>query len=337
MDERRTEIRVGGLVLVSLLGLGALLWLLGEWPVRSGHLLRVQFAHTGNVVRGAPVKLGGVLVGRVEKILLDAQHRDEAGDSLPVLMQLSIEPAILSSLRVDARVTVATYGPLGEPYLELYSGSANAAAYEGKTPIRGLDAPRLDLVANRISNFLESASRVLEDDPQALAGFVRGLSQLAQTADGVLADNRSDLRTIAGELAAAAKDLRALSLSARKNLEPGGKADLLLDDATRAVQLVKGDLPQISRQAQQALGGLAALSGELTPEDGKRFRAALERYAGAADRLNDLAVRGERLLARIEAGEGTAGAALKDRQLYEDLKALIADLRKHPWKMLWKN
>jgi phospholipid/cholesterol/gamma-HCH transport system substrate-binding protein len=50
-----------------------------------------------------------------------------------------------------------------------------------------------------------------------------------------------------------------------------------------------------------------------------------------------VAARAERLLARIEAGEGTLGAMQKDPQIYEDLKALITDLRKHPWKVLWKD
>jgi phospholipid/cholesterol/gamma-HCH transport system substrate-binding protein len=31
------------------------------------------------------------------------------------------------------------------------------------------------------------------------------------------------------------------------------------------------------------------------------------------------------------------GAVMQDKQVYDDLKSLLADLRKHPWKMLWKD
>ena len=50
-----------------------------------------------------------------------------------------------------------------------------------------------------------------------------------------------------------------------------------------------------------------------------------------------MALRADRILKRLEAGEGTAGAMLQDKQVYDDLKNLLSDLRKHPWKMLWKD
>ncbi|HET9449859.1 MAG TPA: MCE family protein, partial [Aggregicoccus sp.] len=95
--------------------------------------------------------------------------------------------------------------------------------------------------------------------------------------------------------------------------------------------------PGISQSAARTLGGLSALTGELTPQDGEQLRAALRSYSAAGIHLEQVAARAERLLARMEAGEGTLGAMQKDAQLYEDLKALITDLRKHPWKVLWKD
>ena len=85
------------------------------------------------------------------------------------------------------------------------------------------------------------------------------------------------------------------------------------------------------------MGGLSALTAPLTAEDGERVRAALRHYAEAGARLEQVATRADRILARIEAGEGTIGGAHKDPQLYEDLRALVSDLRKHPWKILWKD
>ena len=66
MDERRLEMKVGALVLATLVGVLGLLWLMGELKTGGGTVLSVDFAHTGNVVKGAPVKLGGVVVGRDE-------------------------------------------------------------------------------------------------------------------------------------------------------------------------------------------------------------------------------------------------------------------------------
>lgn len=337
MDERRLEIKVGALILAAVAGALGLLWLMGEITLGSFARIAVEFGHTGNVVEGAPVKLGGVKVGRVDRIVLSPDRRDDAGEPLPVRMELSVDPKVTRALREDAAVTVATMGPLGEPYLELYTGSARAAPFPPDKVIRGLDAPKLDLVANRLSNFLESASRVLEDDPRALSKLVTGVSGLAHTVDEVLTENRDGLGTLTAELAAAARDLKQLSHIARAQLEPGGKGAQLLDDAAQSASVMREQLPRLSEDAAKALGGLAALAGPLTPEDGKKVKAAIERYTAAGQKLEALATRGDLLLTRLEAGQGTAGAMIKDPQLYQDLKDLIRDLRKHPWKMLWKD
>ncbi|MFH1996126.1 MAG: MlaD family protein [Candidatus Omnitrophota bacterium] len=39
---------------------------------------------------------------------------------------------------------------------------------------------------------------------------------------------------------------------------------------------------------------------------------------------------------RIERGEGTIGKLLKEEKIYNDLEAFVADIKKHPWKLLGK-
>ena len=72
-------------------------------------------------------------------------------------------------------------------------------------------------------------------------------------------------------------------------------------------------------------------------EDGRKLKEAIGKYSAAGEKLDSIATRADRILAKLEAGEGTLGATLKDKQVYDDLKSLLADLRKHPWKMLWKD
>ena len=84
MDERRLEMKVGGLVLTALVGVLGLLWLMGELSPGHDTVLFVDFAHMGNVVKGAPVKLGGLSVGRVEELQLLPERRDAQGRPVPV-------------------------------------------------------------------------------------------------------------------------------------------------------------------------------------------------------------------------------------------------------------
>jgi phospholipid/cholesterol/gamma-HCH transport system substrate-binding protein len=192
------------------------------------------------------------------------------------------------------------------------------------------------VVSNKLGRFLEAASKVLEEDPEALQRVVVGMSNLATTVDGVITENRADARALAIDLAAAAKDLRELSALAKKEMQPGGKGNALLDDASAAARTLRADAPELSKRASVALGGLANLTGGFTEADGEKVRSAIAKYSAVGDKADSIATRADRILARLEAGEGTLGAFNKDKQVYDDLKSLLADIRKHPWKILWK-
>ena len=44
----------------------------------------------------------------------------------------------------------------------------------------------------------------------------------------------------------------------------------------------------------------------------------------------------EESFARINRQEGTVGKLLYDDTIYNELEALVVDLKKHPWKLFWK-
>lgn len=335
MDESRLELKVGALVLAAVAAAVALLALMGELSLGGGDKLVVDWSHTGNVVKNAPVKLGGVAVGRVESVELIPSRRDDHGEPMPVTMRLTISHEAAEALRADAQVTVSSQGPLGESYLELWPGS-DPKPHVASAPIRGTDAPRIDVVSNRLAKFLDSASKVLEHDPDAIANLVRGVGGLTTTVDGVITENRDNFRTLASELSETAKDLRTLAAIAKTQLEPGGKTHALIDDAAATAKVARQDLPELSKKASVALGGLAALSGPLTEEDGQKLKAMIARYQQVGEKLDGMATKADKILTKLEAGEGSAGALIKDKQVYDDLKSLLADLRKNPWKLLWK-
>jgi phospholipid/cholesterol/gamma-HCH transport system substrate-binding protein len=336
MDERHLEIKVGALVVCAVAGLLMLLWLMGELSLSRGTPLAVELGHSGGVVKGAPVKLGGVTVGRVEGVTLSPDRRDEQGEPLLVKLDLSVEDRVFAALHADAQVAVTNQNIIGESFLELSPGSAKAPALAKGAVLRGVEAVRLDQVAQRMAGMLEQAGKVLEENPGALSALVTNVSGLTGTVNGVLTDNRAQIKTAAAELAETAKDLRQLAATARKAMEPGGKGTVLIDDAAATAKLLRQDLPKISENAGKTLGGLAAMTSQLNAEDGARLKQALASYTSAGQKLDQIAARGERLLARIEAGEGTLGGLQKDPQIYQDLKALIADLTARPWRVLWK-
>src|SRR3954470_5661727 len=199
MDERRLEVRVGAVLLLCVAAVGGLFWIMGSFSsITSPGRLSVRFAHTGHVTEGAPVRLGGVQVGRVDRIRLFPERRDESGASLPITMELSLSDESRRALHADVAVTIATQGPLGEPYLELDPGSATTPLLAPGTEIpgggglrvgpgggRGVEALRLDQVAARMGALLDAVSKTLQDNPGAVTSLLRGIGGFSETAGGV--------------------------------------------------------------------------------------------------------------------------------------------------------
>jgi len=336
MVERRLEIKVGILVVLALAGCTALLFLLGELRWTAGARMTVQLSHTGGVPDGAPVKFMGVRVGRVVKLELHPGRRDDAGNPLPVDLEIEIEKRLFDDLGERSRFTVATQGPLGEPFLEIDPGPPSKTKLAPGAVVRGADPPRMDLLMAKLSSFVDEATQVLGsgDDAKSIVAKIGGL---ADKADQTLDEARPQMVAAVQDLSAAARELKSLAMTASEMLGEKGSGRAMVNNFSALSAQLRRDVPAITERAQKAADGAASLAGAFTPEDVARLKEAMAYYEKAGAQLNEVAGRADRLLARIEAGEGTIGGMSKDPAVYEDLKALVTDLKKHPWKVLWKH
>ena len=61
------------------------------------------------------------------------------------------------------------------------------------------------------------------------------------------------------------------------------------------------------------------------------------RMAGEAERLGIYGFgAAAHIVAQVRRGRGTAGALVMDREIYEDIKEMVRDLKRNPWKFFWK-
>ena len=42
------------------------------------------------------------------------------------------------------------------------------------------------------------------------------------------------------------------------------------------------------------------------------------------------------VIGRIEAGEGSIGRLLADEEIYEDIREFVRELKRRPWRIIWK-
>ncbi len=122
--------RLGIFVVVAALVLGAAVFLIGDKQFAFTRTYRLQtyFADVSGLVPGAEVRLGGVRKGTVADIELPSRPDQK------VRVLIDLEKSARSLVRTDSTVTIQTEGLLGNKYLAVAFGSAQApTAREGET------------------------------------------------------------------------------------------------------------------------------------------------------------------------------------------------------------
>lgn len=119
MERRAVDWWVGTFVLLGLAALAILAMRVGnlaELGRTGGYPVIASFESVGGLKEKAPVKLGGVSIGRVSHIRIDPK-------SYLAVVTLEIDPAI--KLPVDTGASIYTAGLLGEQYVSLAPGGAS--------------------------------------------------------------------------------------------------------------------------------------------------------------------------------------------------------------------
>ncbi len=318
MDERALELKVGLLAILALVA-GFLLWALFQGPLHGGASIYVDLADSAGLTSGAPVKLAGVPIGRVHDVQLLPKRRAADGSPLPVKVALRIDPSQRQALVADARFTIASEGVLGEPYVEVLPGSPDAALLADGVEVRGEDPIRLDHLIAQAQRLFSGLSGAISRNPHALEDLLGHLDQFVRDADDTLRTVKPTVVQALGDAAGAATEARALAQEARP----------LLADLRRQIP---GLLSHASAMAER----LDETTSKLSSADLDNLKKTAAEATKTAAELQELVARADRILAGVERGEGTIGRAIKDPKLFDDLKAMVADLKAHPWKFVWK-
>jgi len=91
---------------------------------------------------------------------------------------------------------------------------------------------------------------------------------------------------------------------------------------------------RVMEKLETSVDGLNRLMGDTAFQ--KRVRENVTNFGELVVELREVAAVLKVIFQRIRDGEGTLGKLMVDDAIYEDLKGLVADVRKNPWKLLKK-
>ena len=343
MRERGLEFKVGLLILLSSAILIAFIFVLGNFSLRSGFHIYVDYDYIGSLQAGAPVKVSGIKVGKVSDVEFWGGREDPklGGKRVQVRLKVWIEDRVRDSIRRDAEFFINTAGVLGEQYLEIVPGRDwQNPPLAANTVIHGLpavhDPPRTDLVVAKLYEVLDGVASVLHDDRDAIKNLLTNSANAVKEANDLLHTNRERIAELIGNGAALAKEAKVTLSKVNNGLGDGKPIANLVADADATLKTAQHTMTTLTPSAQALMTDATRVTKIITEQRIDKAIDAADKAATAANKAGGLIDNVNGMVTDLRAGKGTAGALLARDDVYSDLRELIRDLKRNPWKFFWK-
>jgi phospholipid/cholesterol/gamma-HCH transport system substrate-binding protein len=313
MDIRWAEVKVGVLLVASLLCLALGIFLIGQktslfTPTTE---VAVLLPNVQGLKAGAPVWLSGVVIGTVTDIAFAEPLRSDQ-----VTVTLAIDEAAARRLGPDAVVTVKTRGLVGEKYVDIIAGSRFGLSPE--MPLQGLPPMGLDEAVLKAYSAFERLDHLI-------GTFEKNEGSLGRlVSDPTLYDNLVQLTE------RLQKVLTAMT-------EGEGSLAKIINDPRLYREMVA-----FSAKGQEAVVGVQDFVTSLRDPNGTLFQLAhdptlYKESVRTVERARKSMEELDALLVTIREGKGTAGKLVTEAELHDklsktldDLDALVRDMKENP-------
>jgi phospholipid/cholesterol/gamma-HCH transport system substrate-binding protein len=343
-----SQLKVGLTVLAASVTLGLLIFLMsGTGGFFTSKIeLKSYFDNANGLREGAPVRLAGVDIGNVTKILV---VRDPKKQLTPVEVTMKVNTRYLFSLRKDSLTLLSTAGVLGETYIDIDSSQSKGPQVQdgdvlpsrevpdfgdmvraGQGTLQNMDAliKRLDRIVAFVESGQGSVGKLLYDPTlydrlnatvNEFQGLVNQVAQGKGTLGKLFANEElyQKANATVDKLNVVIDDINAGKGSAGKFL----KDPMLYDNANATIANVK----KLTDDINAGKGPMGMLAKD--EEFARKLRDTIDKLSAISDQL--------------EAGEGSAGKLLRDPSLYNnadqmlvETRGLVKNIRENPKKYL---
>ena len=338
MRDRGIEFKVGLLIVAGLVVFAGFIFVLGNFSLSSGYTFFVDYNFSGNIQPGAPVKVSGIKVGKVEEVrFLGGKVIEEGtGRRVQVRLEVWVEDRVKDTIRQDAEFFINTSGVLGEQYLEIVPGDDyERPPLAAGAVVAGVDPPRTDLIIARLYVVLDSLSSVLTEERDVIGNLLRNGASAVAEVEVLLRENREQIGALVqsgGKLA----DQAAVSLEKiNAGLDPAVVARTVRH-ADELLVTANQSLGQLTPEARAFVADALRVTGLFTEERIDRAIKVAEGAVATTGKASKLIDNVDGMVTDVRAGKGTAGALLVREEVYADLREMIRDLKRNPWKFFWK-
>lgn len=317
--------RVGAVLILGLMLLAYGVYQVGALfdVFADRYTLFTAVSTTTGLREGAPVTLAGHRVGQVDAIEFIPIERQTGDENL--LIRISVDEAIREHIRRDSRTRILTQGLVGDKYLNIEPGSPEWPMLQPGDTVVSEPAVDIDHILVQADDALRQTQDVLTDLQRVTTSLRRGEGTLGQ----LLTEDTLYRRALAATREASV-------VLGRINRGEGTLGRLVRDPAVYV--RMQGALSRVDSIASIILRGEGTLGRLVRSDTVHQGMLGLLGQASGTFARADTAIGGlSALTGQLTGGGGTLQRLLTDPQLYDeflkavvDLQTVILDIRERP-------
>jgi phospholipid/cholesterol/gamma-HCH transport system substrate-binding protein len=361
--ETAIEVKVGGLVLLSIGVFVAFIMVLGDCNFSPGFQVQVDFTNAAGLKPGAPVRLAGIPAGTVKAVeFRGGLAEDEDGTTRPVFVRttLFIEDGIRDSIRSDAVFTITTQGVLGEPYVEVTSVDQSLPPIQADEIYLGTDPPRLEQLLSagydiviearevfarlnergegegiRIGDAINNFADATEEIHDRIVENREEIDNIMANVDSVVAEieeNKETIPSILQNVESATSEFDSLGRSLNRGIGDGGDIRDIIDNVEEVTEVAAREAEPVLVSIRSAADSADRILSDNEPQ----IANTIDNVEAISIDLNGASADVRTIVHRVEQGEGSIGRLLRDEEIFEDMREFVRELKRRPWRIIWK-
>lgn len=360
--ESAIEVKVGALVVFSLALLAGFIFLLGDFGFKDRATYYVEYQSVSGLKPGAAVKQGGIKIGEVEQIdYVGGERSTETGEPIWARVEIEVDEQYLEGIRTTSDFLITAEGVLGEKFVSIDTTRLEAPVAEPGHVFRGVDPMGIEQVMAKVSKSLDAFNDLVNRSDLPIGDLLTHIDSLVVHTDEILVENRDRLRSILGHVDGLAANASAVIEENRKPINQllsnadalavdartaVGDARLAIGDARVTLQRVERVMAQVDQDFGPVIERVVRVSESVERFTDKMLNIAneaeprvLNLLDGADAAMHDVQQSTEKvadLIDYVHQGKGTVGGLLRDEEIFDNLRDLMRELKRRPWKIVWK-
>jgi len=329
-----SQLWVGLTVIVATLILAFLLFLMSgtNGLFASRITLTSYFDNAQGLRPGAPVRLSGVDIGNVSKIII-VPDKDKQLTPVKVLMKVSTKYSY--AIHRDSVTSLETAGVLGETFLDIDSLQALGPRAQDGDTLPTQVHPDFNQVVRASQGTLENMDALLKRADRILAFAESGKGSLGKLIYDPTLYNRfsatiAEFQQIVQQVGSGEGSLGRLisrNDAYEKFIATLDKMNAVIDDLQQgkgtAGKFLKD--PTLYNNANDTIANLKKVTDDINA--GKGTLGKLSKDEELAKKLDTTISKLSELTTELEAGQGTAGRFIKDETLYNNANQTLIETR----------